>query len=76
MSPSLKWRLWHAEKPLSLELRRECREAAVWSALTNLWTCKEVLEYPKLPEDREKALKTIKAFEEILDNAKKELEEL
>jgi serine/threonine protein kinase len=76
MSPSLKWRLWHAEKPLSPELVRECREAAVWGALQNLWTCKEVLEYAKLPEDREKALKTIKAFGEILDNAKKRLEEL
>ena len=53
MSPSLKWRLMQAEKPLSSELLREYWEAAVWSAQRNLWTCKEVLEYAKTPEDRE-----------------------
>lgn len=65
-----------ANKPLSPELRRECREVAVWSAQRNLWTCKEELEYAKLPEDREKALKAIKTWGEILDKAQKELEKL
>ena len=69
MSPSLKWRLMHAEKPLSPELLREYWEAAVWSALRNLWTCKEALKYAKSPEDREKALKAIKQREDILDKA-------
>jgi hypothetical protein len=69
MSLTLKQRLIMAPKPLSPELLRECREMAVWSALRNLWTCKEVLKYAKGPEDREKALKAIKAREEILDKA-------
>jgi hypothetical protein len=76
MSPSLKWRLMHAEKPLSPELVRECREAAVWGAQKNLQTCREVLEYAKMPADREKALKAIKVRVEILAKAKKELEKL
>jgi hypothetical protein len=76
MSLTLKQRLLIAEKPLSPELVRECRETAVWSAQRNLWTCKEVLEYAKSPEDREAALKSIKAWGEILAKAKKELEKL
>ena len=76
MSLTLKQRLIMAEKPLSPELVRECREAAVWGARRNLWTCKEVLEYAKIPEDRERALKAIKKWGEILAKAKKELEKL
>jgi len=55
---------------LSPEERRESHELAIWGALRNLWTCKEVLEYAKLPKDREKALKDIKAWEEILEKRK------
>jgi hypothetical protein len=76
MSLTLKQRLIKAEKPLSPELLRESWEAAVWSAQRNLWMRKEVLEYAKSPEDREKALKAIAAWGEILDKAKKELEKL
>jgi hypothetical protein len=64
MSPSLKWRLMRGER--SPELLRECHERAIWKALRNLWTCKEVREYTKIPEDREKALRAIK---QILDKA-------
>jgi hypothetical protein len=49
------------------DLLRECHERAIWGALRNLWTCKEVLKYAKSPEDRERVLKAIKAQEEILD---------
>ena len=76
MSPSLKWRLMQGEKPLSPELLRESWGAAVWSAQRNLWTRKEVFEYARTPEDREAALKAIKAWGEILAKAKKELEKL
>ncbi len=65
MSPPLKWRLMRGER--SPDLLRECHERAIWGALRNLWTCKEVLKYAKSPEDRERVLKAIKAQEEILD---------
>jgi hypothetical protein len=62
-------------KPTPEQLREDCKKA-IWNAQRGIWRAKRILDHANSNEQRERALKAVRWWEEVLQYSKKKLDEM